>query len=200
MNHGNIYNAEIVAGSLLVSESRQIARLLLNHSSPEQWHQALVIDNILQKRTTVAAKRQARLIRKRLSLMQPALWEIILHGANDAAAQAIMAAAVKHSRLLGDFMDNVIRRLRQTFTVAVSDKDWREYIEACAQIDPGFERFSPSTRAKLKQVVFRILAESNYLDNTKNRRILPVSVIPEIRRYLVENAENYVLRCMEATL
>jgi hypothetical protein len=43
--HMPIYNAEIVAGSLLVSESRQIARLLLDNADPAQWHQAIAIEN-----------------------------------------------------------------------------------------------------------------------------------------------------------
>jgi len=76
-NHMPIYNAEILAGSILVSESRQIARLLLAKANPEQWHQAIIIENILQKRTPSSAKRQASLIKNRLSLMKPDLWKII---------------------------------------------------------------------------------------------------------------------------
>jgi len=197
--HTTLYKADIVAGSLLVSESRQIARLLLANANPEQWHQAIVIDNVLQKRTPSSAKRQARLIKNRLSLIKPDLWEIIMNGASDTATQALMAAVIKHSRLLGDFMDKVIRPLRQTFVPQISYKDWRDYIAACAQLDPGIEKLSGSTQAKLKQVVFRILAESKYIDNTKNLQLLHVSIIPEIRKYLVKNSEHYVLRCMEAT-
>ena len=120
--HMPIYNAEIVAGSLLVRESRQIARLLIANANPEQSHKAIVIDNVLQKRTPSAAKRQARLVQNRLSLMKPDLWEIILNGASDTATQALMAAAIKHSRLLGDFMEKVIRQLRQTFVPKISDQ------------------------------------------------------------------------------
>ncbi len=74
------YNGEIVAGSLLIRESRKIARLLLKNADSEAWHQAIVVENILQKRSPVAAKRQARLIKNRLSLMNPELWEIVDKG------------------------------------------------------------------------------------------------------------------------
>lgn len=198
LNHEKIYNAEIVAGSLLVRESRLIARLLLNDADPGQWHHAVVVDNLLQKRAPATARRQARLIKNRLSLMKPEIWEIISNGPNDAATQALLAAAVKHSRLLGDFMDKVIRQLWRTFTPQISDKDWRDYITSCAQIDPGIDRFSNATQAKLKQVVFRILAEAKYINNTKSLHLLPASVIPEIRQYLFNNGEHYALRCMEA--
>ncbi len=193
------YNAEIVAGSLFVTESRKVARLLLGNAGPDDWNQAIVIDNVLQKRTPSSAKRQAKLIRNRLSLMQPDLWNMIIQGTQDVAIQALLAAAIKHSRLLGDFMDNMIRQHWRTFTPKLSDKDWKEFMETCGQVDPGIEQWTPSTRAKLKQVIFRILAESKYIDNTKNIQLLPVRVIPEIRQYLLKNSEHDILRCMEAT-
>lgn len=197
--HTQKYIGDIVAGSLLIMESRKIARLLLDNANPKQWHQAIMIDNILQKRTPSAAKRQARLIKNRLSLMKPALWEFIAQGSSDMAVQGILAAAIKHSRLLGDFMDTVIRQHWRTFVKEITDKDWKNFIETCVQIDPGIDQWTDSTQAKIKQVIFRILTESKYIDNTKSLQLLPVSVIPEIRQYLIKNSEKYVLRCMEVT-
>ena len=45
-----IYNAEIVAGSLLMPESRKIARLFLSNADEDTWHKAIEVKNILQKR------------------------------------------------------------------------------------------------------------------------------------------------------
>ncbi len=193
------YNGEIVAGSLLTMESRQIARLLLDNANPDAWHQAIVIDNILQKRSPATAKRQARLIKNRLSLMKPELWDIIVRGSSDETVQALLAAAIKHSPLLGDFMDMVIRQHWRTFIKKLDDKNWKDFINTCVQVDPGIEQWTASTLAKLRQVIFRIFAESKYIDNTKNLNLLPVSVIPEIRRYLLENSEHRILHCMEVT-
>jgi len=199
IKHIQIYNAEIVAGSLLIPESRHIARLLLAEADEDTWHQAIVIDNVLQKRSPAAAKRQTKLIKNRLSLMQPALWEMIDHGSNDVATQAILAAAIKHSRLLGDFMDQVIRTHWKTYVTKISSVDWNSFIETCIQKDPVIETWTDSTRAKLKQVVFRILAESKYIDGTRSLKLLPVSVAPEVKKYLVKNSEEYILRCMNIT-
>ena len=193
------YNGEIVAGSLLTMESRKIASLLLDNANPDAWHQAIVIDNILQKRSPATAKRQARLIKNRLSLMKPELWDIIVRGSSDETVQALLAAAIKHSPLLGDFMDTVIRQHWRTFIKKLDDKNWKDFINTCVQVDPGIEQWTASTLAKLRQVIFRIFAESKYIDNTKNLNLLPVSVIPEIRRYLLENSEHRILHCMEVT-
>ena len=132
--------------------------MLLNNADSDAWHQAIVIENVLQKRSPVAAKRQARLIKNRLSLMKPDLWEIVDNGSADVAIQALLAASIKHSRLVGDFMDTVIRQHWQTFTEKISAKDWNDFLEICAQVDPKVDEWTDSTRSKLKQIVFRILA------------------------------------------
>jgi hypothetical protein len=193
------YNGEIVAGSLLIPESRIIAKLLLQKATEKDWHQAIVIDNVLQKRSPASAKRQAKLIKNRLALMPPEHWALVKGGNAEVATQALLAAAIKHSRLLGDFMGNVCRQHWLTFNRKLSAKDWREFLETCAQVDPTAGEWTATTTSKLRQVVFRILAESGYIDSSTKLNLQPVSVVPEVRFYLKNHSEEYILRCMECT-
>ena len=197
--HTNIYNGDIVAGSLLIQETRKIASLLLNNVDDKEWEIAIKIDNVLQKRSPASAIRQAKLIKNRLTLMTPELWRLIKEGNSDIVVQAILAASIKHSRLLGDFMDKTLREHWLTFNYKISAKDWNDYLETCVQIDPKVSDWKDSTISKLKQVVFRILAEAKYIDSTRTLKLLPVSIVPELRHYLTKNSEDYVLKCMEVT-
>lgn len=194
-----IYNGEIVAGSLMLPESRKIAGLLLKKVSEDEWYNAIVNNNILQKRSPATATRQSKLIKKRLELVEPVLWHLIEDGGAEVATQAVLVAAIKHSKLLGDFMDRVCRQHWQTFTPELSHTDWRSYLESCTQVDPIIGSWSESTITKLRQVVFRILAEANYLDNTRTLELQAKQIVPEIEDYLKNNQEDYVLRCMEIT-
>jgi len=194
-----IYNAEIVAGSLLVPESRKVANLLLNEPNDEEWNDAIVTENILQKRTPSTAKRQAKLIRNRLSLMKPELLEMICDGGYDLAIQSVLACSIKHSKLLSDFMYEIIRDHWMTFDLRITDKDWSGYWDTCSLINPGILQWSDNTYNKIRQVVFRILAEASYVDNTKTLKLLPVIIMPEVRGYLLNNSEEYVLKCMQVT-
>jgi len=193
------YNGDIIAGSLLVPESRKIARLFIENCDQKGWYQAIVIDNILQKRNPASAKRQAKLIRNRLELMTPDFWELIESGQSDIVVQALIAATIKQCHLLGDFMNGVIRDKWRLFDKYISHKDWDDFIEICIQIDPEIGQWTVSTKNKLKQVVFRILAESKYIDGVRSLRLLSVSIAPEILNYLKKNNEDYVLRCMDIT-
>ncbi len=202
-----IYKGDIVAGSLLLEESRKIAQLLLKNVDAVQWHKEIVIDNILQKRSSAAAIRQARLIKNRLILMDKNLWQLVYDGSSEASIQALfaasiqalLAASIKHSHLVGDFMDIVLRQHWQTFNDKITEIDWNRFLESCAQIDPKVSIWKESTKAKVKQVLFRILAEAKYIDSTRKRKLLPVSITQVVKKYLIEKEENYVIRCMEIT-
>jgi len=183
----------------MIPESRIIARLLLEKADDKKWHQAIVIDNLLQKKTPATAKRQTNLIRNRLQLMSSDFWELILSLSTDVTAQALLAASIKHSHLLGDFMDIIIRDRWKTFKKTLTSKDWTDFMEMCAQADHEVTSWTEKTQNKLKQVVFRILAEAKYIESTRSLKMQSVSVFPEIRNYLVQNNEQYVLRCMEIT-
>jgi len=196
--HKGIYNGDLSAGSLLVSESRSIARLLMENVDAHRWTHAIQVDNILQKRNPASAERQARLIRKRLVTMGPDLWGTVADGGIDASVQAVLAAAIKHSHLLGDFMDTVVRHQWRTFQYHISNKEWAEFMNACAQVNPKIDQWTDTTRSKLRQVVFRILSEADYVDNTRSLRLLPVRVVHEVKDCLEKQHETYVLRCMEA--
>lgn len=195
----NRYNAEIVAGSLMLAESRKIAELLLKGIDDGAWHQALVIDNVLQKKSPSTAKRQSALIKKRLELMTPDLWQLVVGGTSEVATQSVFAAAIKHSHLLGDFLKCVVKAHYKVFDNQLSRKEWKTYFEEREQLEPEVGSWAESTRNKLGEVIFRVLAEARYLDSTRALRITPVVITDEVRRYLAINGEQYVLECMEIT-
>lgn len=199
LKNKNRYNAQIVAGSLLLPESRHVAQLLLKNVNSEEWNKAIIRDNILQKRSPATARRQANLIRNRLKLMGPVLWKLVAEGNKEVATQALLAAALKHSCLLGDFMYQTVRERWQTFERRITATDWNRFMEMCTQAEPHIFEWSESTMAKLRQVIFRILAEARYLESTRSLKLLPVSIVPEVRSYLINNSEDYVLRCMDVT-
>ncbi len=131
--------------------------------------------------------------------MSPAHWNLVKDGNAEVTTQALLAAAVKHNRLLSDFMSNICRQNWSTFNRTLSGKDWRDFLETCSQVDPGVGKWTINTTTKLRQIVFRILAEAGYLDSTRKLNLQPVAIVPEVREYLEKHSEEYVLECMECT-
>ena len=178
-------------------ESRRIALLMLTLPNDATWHQAVEVDNILQKNTPVTARRQAALIRKRLATLDSQAWTMLVQCEHEAVIQLLLAAAIKHSRLLGDFMRNVYAARQRKLDPALGATDWVDFLAECAHQDPAILTWSTSTLAKLREVIIRILTEAKYLESTRSMKLSPRSLHPEVRRYLSDRHETYVLDCLE---
>ena len=192
-----IYNAEITAGSLLLKESRAIVQLLLRGADDVEWQRAIAIENVLQKTSPASAKRMAKLLRNRLKLMPRELWSMVAEGTTEVATQSLLATAIKHSRLLGDFMLQVLPNHYRSFDHQLLPREWDSFLTDCAHVDPTVSTWSPSTKAKVGQVIYRVLAEAGYLENTRSLKLQPVSIAPEVSRFLYVHNEHYILKCME---
>ncbi len=193
------YSADIAAGSLKVSESRVVAGLLLAGIDSEGWKEAILRENVLQARNAATGVRLARLIRQRLELMDAPLWLMVRNGDAVTATHALLAAAVKHSALLGDFLDIVVRERFRLFEAKLSKGVWTEYLEGCRGRDPEMPQWSESTRRRLGSTVFQSLAQTGFLENTKSMVLRPVIIAPDVIRYLCDRNEEYVLRCIQVS-
>ena len=193
----NPYNAEISAGSLLPLESRRIATLLLSKPDAAAWQHAIEVENILQKKTPATARRQARLLQRRLGTLDAVAWKMIAEREGEVVAQLLLAAAVKHSHLLGDFMLRVYADRQRRLDVALAPADWHDFLAECGHHDSSVASWSESTKAKLFQVIVRILAEARYLESARSMKLTPKSLHPDVQRYLSTHDENYVLDCLE---
>ncbi len=191
------YSADITAGALKVPESRVIAGLLLRDVTDREWRKAIYDQNVLQARSPKTAKRLSVLIRGRLSLVEAPLWKLIRDGSVVEATHACLAAAVKCSHLLGDFLDLVVREQCRTFKQTLALTLWAEYVQNCRSRDPDMPQWSESTITRLRSSVFTILAEAGYIDSTKTRKLQGVHIVKPVLRYLEQHDEQYVLRCIQ---
>lgn len=191
------YHAEISAGSLLPLESRRIATLLLSEPDSYEWLHAIETDNILQKKTPATARRQASLLSRRLTTLDAQAWKMIAERESEVVIQLLLAAAVKHSQLLGDFMLRVYADRQRRLERTLAPSDWQDFLVECAHHDAAVADWSDSTKAKLFQVIVRILAEAKYLESARSMKLTPQSLHPDVRRYLNAHDETYVLDCLE---
>jgi len=193
------YNAEISAGSLMFLESKRVASLLLTHPSESAWIDAIEVKNILQKKSPATARRQATLIRKRLMTLDEQGWQLLVSREAEVRNQLLLASAIKHSKLLGDFILQVYALRQRKLENNLSALDWQNFLGECTHRDEAIAKWSDSTKDKLFQVIVRILVEAKYLDNSRSMNLTPQYLHSDVLRYLQKNGERYVIECMERT-
>lgn len=189
-----IYKADLTHGSLKLPESRIIADLLLKDIPPEGWKLAIHQKNVLQAKSPKTADNLCRLIRGRLSLMGPDLWKLVRDGKGATANHAIFAAALKHSRLLCDFMGLVVAEQFKLFAQTLPTSLWGHYIEGCRERDPAMSAWSPSTIHRQRSSAYQTLAQVGYIDSIRQCRLQAVHIAEPVLQYLRSQRETEVLR------
>ena len=191
------YKANFTKGGLMVPESRLVADLLLRGIDAAGWRQAIEVDNALAKRSPTTASTKAMLIRARLRTMTEDLWRLVRDGSKPVATQAVFAATITYSPLVGDFMDLVVRDLYRRFEETLKPQHWDRYVEDCRGRDPGMPEWAAATLEKLRTRAYGMLTEAGYLSDSRTRTLRPLVVAPEVMQYLKEFHRDYALRCLD---
>jgi hypothetical protein len=181
----------------MVAESRKLAAFTLGNPAEADWQRALGEDNILQKRSPATARRQARLIRNRLDLLDRQGLELIATREKEVVVQMLFLACLRHSLLLRDFIAEVVVSHIRRLDMALTVRDWDAFLADCAHRDPAITTWSESTRKKLLQVILRVLAEAGYLVSTRSLTIRRAQLHPEVRRYLDEQDDKKMIALLE---
>ena len=181
----------------MVPESRLVSDLLLRGIDAEGWKQAIERDNMLRKRSPTTASTKALLIRARLRTMTADLWRLVRDGDKPAATQAVFAATITYSPLVGDFMDLVVRDLYRRFEERLKAQHWDRYVEDCRTRDPRTPDWSAGTLTSMRTRVFGMLTEAGYLSDARTRTLRSLTVEPTVAGYLKAHGQDYALYAMQ---
>lgn len=124
----------------------------------------------------------------------------MLNGNREQTTQVLLAAAIKHSHLLGGgVIDIALREQWRLYAKQLEPPVWRDYLDACRGRDPDMSDWSDSTRVRLRSTVYSVLVDSGYLDNARSLALRRVYLDPLVVRRLAESGEKYALWCMDVT-
>lgn len=193
------YDSDIAGGSLMVRESRIVAGLLMDGVTPDQWDEAIRVENVLQKRTPASAKRNATSIRKRLERLEPDFWQALKDGDDELTTQIAFCSALERNLLLVEFMEAVLRDAYISRAEKLDAYHWAEFLEDRSHRDLAICDWKESTRKKMGQVVFRMLAEVGYLKSTRKLELQYVAVRPELKAMLEMYDKQRIQKCMEVS-
>lgn len=193
------YDSDLIGGSLQVRECRIIADLLLQQASPEQWADAIQQQNRLQKRSPASARRVAQALRKRLERLDQPFWRAIRDGDDELATQVAFCAALERNLLLVEFIETVLRDAYLTRAETLEPWHWNDFLDERSHRDAAIESWTESSRKKMGQVVYRMLAEVGLLKSTRSMQLQTMLVRPEVRTLLDDSYRHRIKACLEVS-
>ena len=195
-NH-KAYLGDLIGGSLMIRESQIVAELLLKKPSKEEWTDAIVNQNVLQKRSDASAKRNAATIKKRLEGINDEFIEKLAYGSTELSTQLMFAATLINSTMLADFMRNVFIDAKRMFRESIDSTDWESFWDERSRLFPEFTQMTASSTYKIAQVAFKVLADAGYIETTRNKKLQNVYLLPEVRTLLTDMNRDDIITAME---
>ena len=184
MNSTYPYIASLTREPFLFYEMRTTAKLLTSGLSNEDVVAQIAAENLFQYPTEKSITRMAKACVKRLQAMEDAdLIHAIATQPTEIAKQICLYAMMKQSRLVWEFMLTVIGEKYRSKDSSFGRIDLNTYFIRLQEQDDTVASWSEGTITKLKQVLAKILVETEYLDDIRADHLNPVYLHP-----ILENA------------
>lgn len=194
MNSTYPYIASLTREPFLFYEMRTTAKLLTSGLSAEDAVAQITVENLFQYPTEKSIARMAKACVKRLQVMKDAdLIHAIATQPTEIAKQICLYAMMKQSRLVWEFMLTVIGEKYRSKDSSFGRIDLNTYFIRLQEQDDTVASWSEGTITKLKQVLAKILVETEYLDDVRADHLNPVYLHPILENAIRSHGDLAVL-------
>jgi len=188
------YKASITREPFLFYEMRIAAKLLAEGFNDEEALEKISCENLFQYPTEKSVKRMARACITRLkNLDDITLIAAIAQQPQDVSKQLCLYAMMKQHRLVFDFMLTVVGEKYRQQDCTFGKMDLNVFFLRLQEQDDSVATWSDSTITKIKQVLVRILVETEYLDDVKAERLNPVFLHSVLENAIRMNGDEAML-------
>ena len=194
MDHSYPYIASLTREPFLFYEMRSTAKLMVEGYSDDAIVKEIVEQNLFQYPTEKSITRMAKACIKRLhALEDDSLVAAIASQPTDVAKQICLYALMKQSRLVWEFMLTVIGEKYRSKDSSFGRIDLNTYFIRLQEQDDTVASWSEGTITKLKQVLAKILVETEYLDDVRADHLNPVYLHPILENAIRSHGDLAVL-------
>lgn len=193
MSENEIYNLSFTAGAAMLVETHAVAEVLIECDG--DWNMVkdrVFAENIMQKDKKSSTTRYYALIKQRLEVLTPEELRLLSESPAAIKRQMILLAICKAYQFIYDFINEYVRDAYFNQYEKVSKTAFNEFFNEKKYEHPELEKVTDKTIAKMRQVIFRILEQTELIESAENGIIQ--------RPYLRNTVEQAVLKDNPALL
>jgi len=165
------YNMSFTTGGLFYNESLKAVAVYLSLMDWKKARERMLSDNLLQTRTKSSAIRTSREVCLRLETLTKKQLQLLESGSAQEQRYLLWIAVCKRYSFIQQFMGEMVREKYSRMDLQLSPGDYDIFFHEKAEIYIELDRLSASTRAKLRQVLFKAMREAEIL--SRDNMILP---------------------------
>ena len=194
MDYTYPYIASLTREPFLFYEMRSTAKLMVSGLSDDAIVKEIVGENLFQYPTEKSIHGMAKACVKRLHALENAsLVSAIASQPTDEAKQICLYALMRQSHLVWEFMLTVIGEKYRLRDMSFGKIDLNTFFMRLQEQNDTVASWSDTTITKLKQIIARVLVETEYLDNIKADHLNPVWLHPILKDAIRSNGDMAIL-------
>jgi hypothetical protein len=115
---------------------------------------------------------------------------LLVDGNSDDQKLLCLIAFGRAYQFFRDFMDEVVQEKVSLFDFKITDRDYNSFVSRKSIDHEELEQLAETTKAKIKQVIFKVLHQSGLIDNIKDRNIIVPIVDRKLEQVITETDSN----------
>lgn len=182
------YNGSLTREQFMFREMRIVAQLYRKGSDESEIVRRVESENLFQYPTEREIKGKCRVALRRLSYISRSetLVDLLAEGTITEAKQAALVAMMCDSRLLAEFMIEIVGEKYRSLDLSLTQKDVHLFFVRLCEKDEKVAQWSAATIKRIKSVLMNVLRENGYLEGNKSERLQPVTISAEFAAALKE--------------
>jgi hypothetical protein len=186
------YLLSFTAASLQYYESETIATLYKETLSWDQVAKSVIDDNALQKETISTRKREFIELKKRLQSLTLEQLAYYAEATSSDIKNLTMLSCFKLYAFISDFATEVIRNKLLLFDFKLINSDYEAFYDSKKVAYDNLNTISQSSQYKLKQVMFKMFEQAEFIDSVKNKNIQKPYLSEELIKLIVQDNPKYL--------
>jgi len=172
-------------GGLFFTESLKILEVYLIEQSWEKTRERILVDNLIQGRTQSSTARRVREVCFRLKKLTERQLQLLATGSAQEQLYLLWVSVCKKHRFISEFASKVLREKFLRMDLLLEPADYDIFFQERAEWHDELEKLTDSTKAKLRQILFKILREAEIL--SKDNMIIPGLLTQDLAMVLAED-------------
>ena len=182
-----IYNMSFTAGAAMLNEMHAVAEALVACDGDwERTKDKTFKENLMEKEKMSSNIRYFALMKQRLSVLNAAELSMLVNGTVAVRRLIVLLAICKAHSFIYDFISENVRDCFYNQYEKISHANFNEFYNEKKYEHPEIEQVSELTARKMRQVVFRILEQTELIEDAESGILR--------RPYLSEAVERLVVK------
>lgn len=186
------YLLSYTAVSLQANEAETIVNLYKTNLDWVSVEKQVVEYNALQKGTIATRKREFIEFKKRLQTLTAEQLNYYEDASSSDVKNLTMLSCFKLYNFIYDFATEVMRNKLLLFDFQLINSDYESFYDSKRVAYDNLNTISEGTQYKLKQVMFKMFEQAEFIDSVKNKNIQKPYLSQELIKLIVEDDPKYL--------